>query len=267
MAVIYDPLTGLPKQQQPSLNTPYGGTPLFSGQTSNATAPNTTGVTANTTAGAPSGQNPYSALNDDPLFRQLQADLAAHGVSDLAGAQAAARRGVVLFGEVPNFDETLLPPSWIDETTRQLAAQNTAAGTSAIARSMKTNKDNIKDWKNILRQRGALRSSELGRGLGEEDLRYRNEQFDMRQQLTDYFAGLQAALAAAERGRAGQRAAGAESAAGRVPAPAAPAPPPASVNPPPAGTPPDWMWPSLGPFPPPPPEDPYVYGVGGAKGR
>jgi hypothetical protein len=246
MAVIYDPVTGMPKQQGPGL-TPIPGLPNLPNPPSgpggvqfNAafTAPPTSGFAGYSTTGGgdtfqQQGTGPYGNLQDDPLFRQLNADLSAQGIQDLAGAQAATRRGLVLFGEVPTLDDKFLPSSWVDEPTRQLAQQNTASGMSIVARLAKANKDAIRSYKNMLAARGALQSGELGHRAGEEDLRYRSAQYDARQQLTDYLAGIQSALANAERQRAGQRAAGAEAAAGRQPAPAAPpaAAPPAAPAP------------------------------------
>jgi hypothetical protein len=170
-------------------------------------------------------------LQSDPFFKQLLADLAAQGVSDEASARAGAQRGLIHFGEVP---EGLDPAygQWADPQTRELAAKNTAAGFSTVARLQKANKDAVRGIKNYLASRGALRSGELGYQLGEENQRYAVGQYDARSQLVDYLSGISSALANAQRQRSMQQAQGAADAYGRnqgnAPPPAAPAPAPAA---------------------------------------
>jgi hypothetical protein len=146
------------------------------------------------------------AGNFGPLLDQLKADFAAQKVSDLAGRDAGVRRGIIDFGEAPDFSQALGtlgfdPRQVIDPATLSLAEQNTTAGLSAKARIEKANKDTLRQIKNSLAARGLLRSGELGHQLGEQDLRHNQAQFDARRTLLDYLAGVQKAYADSERQR------------------------------------------------------------------
>jgi hypothetical protein len=161
-----------------------------------------------------------SLIQNDPIFGQLKADLSANGIQDAAARAAAIQRGLIQFGEVPSFNGLAgLNQDWlssdVNDTTRQLAQQNTASGMSVVARQQKQYQDNIRSIKNALAARGALRSGETGYQLGEAQRGFDTAQFDARQELLDYIMGAQQGFLAAERQRQGQLAQGAEGAFGR----------------------------------------------------
>ncbi len=209
MAVIYDALTGLPKQQAQT-STGFPGQVAFLQQPAPGGAPSGATGVGTSAAGAPSatGGGPLSwqdFLANDPFWKQFNADLSAQGIADEGAAKAATQRAIIQFGEVPD-NLTGQAANWIDPTTRTLAQQNTAAGTSQLARINKFNQDSLRAIKNALAARGALRSGELGYQLKENQQQYTNAQYDQRTALTDTLSGIQAGLAAAQRAAAMQRA-------------------------------------------------------------
>ena len=202
----YDPQTGLPKGQQ-KLNNPPSQSPFFhatgvSGAQGGATGYGTAGAQGPGATSLPGWQD---FLNNDPFWRQFNQDLNAQGIADEAAAKAATQRAIIGFGEAPA-DLTGQAASWIDQTTRDLAAQNTAAGLSQKARIDKFNTDQIRQIRNALAARGGLRSGEFGYQLKENQGAYERAQYDSRQALTDTMMGIQAGLAAAQRQAAMARA-------------------------------------------------------------
>lgn len=166
------------------------------------------------------GPDLYAQLESDPLYVQDRANLAAQRVSDLASRTAARQRAIALFGEVPDFGgfgglgEGF--ESDINETTRGLAAQNTAAGLSTTARIEKAHAETLQRIKDQLAARGILSSGELPYQYDREGLAHRQVQFDSRQQLLDYLAGVQSAFVEAERQRQAALQNAAYAAAGRL---------------------------------------------------
>jgi hypothetical protein len=227
----YDPVTGLPRRQgqqpfsyapppfsyAPSPGSGAGAPSLAFNAT--ASAPGGTGFGATTGApGTTAGGVNYGAYRDiiqsDPFYRQTLADLGAQGFADDASARAAAQSGLIRFGEVP----ANLEPSqagWVDDTTRRLAEQNTAAGLSTTARLAKQQRDAVRAIRNVLAARGGLRSGELGYQLGEEQQRFATANYDARTQLMDYLAGINQGIVRAQRERQAAAAAAAAAAAGR----------------------------------------------------
>jgi hypothetical protein len=163
MAVEYDPITGLPKQQGQQTSTGYGA-PQFATSTAGTSGRRATAVRRLVAAGGGGTSSWQQFLQNDPFWKQFNADLSAQGIADEAGAKAQTQRAIIQFGEAPS-DLTGQAASWIDDTTRQLASQNTTAGTSQLARINKFNTDQIRSIKNALAARGALRSGELGISL------------------------------------------------------------------------------------------------------
>jgi hypothetical protein len=158
----------------------------------------------------------------DPLLAQLKSDLAAQGVSDLASRDSAIKRAIGLFGD-PNlnlgeagktlgFDLGAI----IDPQTQQIAQQSYQSGVGTQARIDKANKDALRQIKNALAARGALRSGELGHQLKEQEGRYTNAQFDARQALLDMLSGYQKGYLEGERLRQSNYFAALMSAAGRA---------------------------------------------------
>lgn len=161
-------------------------------------------------------------INNDPLYMQLRKDLAAQGVSDAASRAALTQRALVQFGQVPQFDALSgLNPEWIgqdvNDTTRRLAASNTESGLSVAARQRQAFEKQVREIRNSLAARGALRSGEAGHMLQEAQTGYDRAQYDTMQELVDFISGLQAGFAQAERARQGQLRDGASAAAANVP--------------------------------------------------
>jgi hypothetical protein len=193
--------------------------------------PQTAGALPGAATGGSGGYQ--DILQNDPIYQQLLKTLSAEGVADEAGARAQAQRGFINFGDTTGFDPY---NQWVDDPTRALAQKNTTAGLSIHARLQKQQKDNVRSLRNALAARGGLRSGELGHQLGEESLRYSQAQFDARSQLTDFLAGISAALANAQRARSAQQASGVSDAVGRAPTtppgtPPQPPPPTSSGDP------------------------------------
>ncbi len=236
MPIVYgptdwDPISGMPRRKTPTpLYGPgpaepkspalggyggagYGGFPATAGTTPGVYDPVTAPGGASSGQPGASGQSRVPSLQElianDELFLQLQRDLAAQGISDSAQRRAARQRAVTMFGEVPDFTTLtgaggLIGPDLgldIDEVTRGLAAQNTTAGLSTVARLDQAHTDRLRQIKNVLAARGALRSGETGYQLGREQEDYTRAQYDARQQVVDYLAGVQAAFAQSERQR------------------------------------------------------------------
>lgn len=232
----YDPLTGMPRQKrnpfQPSF-VPDAPAPSILGGGGRYDLPDFTpgrlSVTLPTVpqgslpAGLPdflggsSVSNPQapagfsvgdllSSIQSDPLYLQQRAQLAAEGVSDRAGLTAARQRALTLYGDVPDFGASsgMLGEGFqadVNETTRQLAQQNTAAGLSTKARIEQAHKDGLAAIRNGLAARGILSSGETGYQYGRADLANRQASSDAQQQLLDYLSGAQSAYVQSERGR------------------------------------------------------------------
>jgi hypothetical protein len=221
-----DPLTGLPRQKKPAAQKPpsfqaaggFGGS-LPPGSLNPGGSPSWPGGQPP----LPSNMPDYAGLiRNDPLYQQLQKDLGAQGIQDAAARAAQTQRALVLFGQVPQFDGLSgVNPDWlnqdVNDQTRQLAEQNTQAGLSLAARQSKAFNDQVRQIRNSLAARGALRSGEAGHQFQEAQHGFDQAKFDATQELIDFISGLQAGFAQSERGRQGQLSQGAEAAAGRVP--------------------------------------------------
>lgn len=138
----------------------------------------------------------------------MQADLSAQGISDAAGRDAAFRRAAINFGYAPDASalnslgiSNDLYGNIFDQSTRDLAAKNTAQGLSIKARQDEAYKNNVRTLKSMLRSRGLLRSGELGTQLQDAQKAYDRAGYDSTNELLDYLAGAQQGFVAAERAR------------------------------------------------------------------
>lgn len=128
------------------------------------------------------------------------------------------QRAIGQFGLVPDFnnvDTSLLGPDFQQDVTPEtlgLAQQNTAAGLSTAARITQAHQDAIRQIKNALAARGALRSGEAGFQLGREQQNFTQGTYDANQKLLDYLAGVAQAYAEAERQRQNQQTQGLQTA-------------------------------------------------------
>ncbi len=220
-----DPLTGLPKKkkqaavnpslaaQSEALNKQFG---------LGVYAPVASGVPGLPQVGLPTSTPDYRALIDnDALYSQAKLDFGAQGVSDAAQRAALTQRALTLFGQVPADDGLKgLNADWLNQDvtpeTRLLAQQNTDSGLSVVARQAKAFKDQVRNIKNALAARGALRSGETGHQLQDAQLGYDQAKFDTTAELADFLSGLQRGYAESQRTGRSQLAAQAEAAAGRV---------------------------------------------------
>lgn len=164
-------------------------------------------------------QPDYKALIEAAIapFRQ---QLGGFSAADAAALAAAQRRAVVQFGEYVPGNLDLLGPNYtgnIDETTRRLAAENTQAGLSTVARLNRAHTDALRQITNVLAARGVLRSGQTGAEMGREQTNYTTAQYDSRQNLLDYLGGLQAGFAQAEQQRQWQLAQAAIAAQQNIP--------------------------------------------------
>ena len=214
----------------------FGGTGTFKYQ------PNPylgSGATTGVPTAAPAALPDFGqVLANDPFYQASLANLNAQGVYDKASRDAAIKQATIRFGEVPNVDPNFLPPDLrgeiggiLDPTTRSLAAQNTTAGLSIVARLMDAAKQTNKRTVDVLGSRGLFRSGETGYQLGRNQLGSNQARYDSTNKFLDYLMGVQAAFTAAERQRLALLAQQQADAADRYTPPAPPAPPPDSPHP------------------------------------
>lgn len=183
----------------------------------------TTGVTGGVPAAAAPAPIDYKQLiANDPIYKQMQADLSAQGISDAAGRDAAFRRAAINFGFAPDASalnslgiNNDLYGNIFDQSTRDLAAKNTQQGLSIKARQDEAYKNNVRALKSALRARGLLQSGELGTQLQDAQKAYDRAGYDSTNELLDYLAGAQQGFVAAERARQAQLSAGLQDATAR----------------------------------------------------
>lgn len=221
--------------------SPYDSNGPVGGSTVNPTVPYAGGDPVSATIGAPPTgvTNPvpvapiatstdlFAQIQNDPLYKQAQADIAAARVSDLGSRTAARQRALTLFGQVPDFSRAAGALGLIggdiggdiNDTVRQLAQQNTRAGLSTTARIDAANTDQVKAIKDALTARGLLSSGETGYQLNRQDLAYRQANNDALQQLLDLLGGYNNSYLTAEQARQQMLGQQAAAAAGRIPAP------------------------------------------------
>lgn len=175
------------------------------------------------TSSLPSIQDLQQLIENDPLYKQTQADIAASRIADQAGLSAARARALTMFGDVPT-DVAQANPALvgnvagdITDTVRQLAAQNTEAGNSTVARLKQAYDENIHALQNSLAARGILSSGETGYQLGKQNLSYQQSRYDAIQQLLDLLAGYQSSYLTNDAALRAQLNAAAQAAAGRIP--------------------------------------------------
>lgn len=222
-----DPVTGLPKRQpglglggqlgdtivgsygrySPSSVMAAPFTPYRSEAGGNAyVGPGSAGGGGNG-PGAPTIQ-PFdykSAIENDPVYRQMVSDLGAQGVSDRAGLTAARQRAIAQFGVVPDvsgLDQSLVGPGFAEDLTpevRALAAQNTAAGLSTQARLNQAHDQQRQALIHTLASTGRLHSGEAGYQLGLDQQQFAQGQYDANQKLLDVLGQYAAGFAEAQR--------------------------------------------------------------------
>jgi len=159
--------------------------------------------------GGPSFSIPdYSTLlNSDPMYQQALADARAQGISDQATYAAGLNRALVGFGAVPQDLEGSLGFANAFQgldlgKARALAAQNTQAGTSTLARINEQTTEANRMLPRTMAASGMLQSGETGYQQGKINLADTRAQYDARQQLLDVISGAHGQLVAAQRAQA-----------------------------------------------------------------
>lgn len=170
----------------------------------------------------PSVQDLQAMINNDPLYKQTQADIAAARIGDQASLTAARQRALTEYGAVPTLtgNETTLVGNIapdINDTVRQLAQQNTQAGLSTVGQLKTAYDQNIQALQASLAARGLLSSGETGYQLGQQNNQYQQAGYNALQQLLDTLSGYQSSYLTAEQAREQAIAAAAQAAAGRIP--------------------------------------------------
>jgi hypothetical protein len=154
----------------------------------------------------------YQALiNADPEYSQTIADTQAGSIADKASRDAAMRRSLEEFGQMPDFGASASSmglsaadlASIYTPEAQTIANANTTAGTSTVAKLNQAYADAQRNVINALASRNMMRSSDTGYGLNKANLANTQQNFDARKSMLDYIAGAQSGFAEAERTRQG----------------------------------------------------------------
>lgn len=140
------------------------------------------------------GGNPYAGILNDYL-NQTRADFGADSAADAAARDAALRRYVISYGQVPDFNALGISDSakgfWnnaIDQRTKDLALKNEQEGTSIHARMAAENAVANRRIPAALAARGMLRSGQTGSDLRDQAQAYKIKGFDT---LNEMLAGVE----------------------------------------------------------------------------
>jgi len=161
------------------------------------------------TGGAPGGGgNPYSGLLNE-FLNSSKARFAADSAADAASRDAALRRYIISYGQVPDFDKLGISKEArgflekaLDAKTRELAENNTKEGTSVFARTQRANEVANRKIPAQLAARGMLRSGQTGYDLGEQAQNYKIQSFDQLNEMLGGVEGTVGNFLQAERARA-----------------------------------------------------------------
>jgi hypothetical protein len=138
-------------------------------------------------------------LATDPFLAQIQAQMKAMSEQDTAFTRSQLNSMLVQYGAVPNIPKNAR--GLLDPTTARLAQQNTAAGTSILARLGKEHTDTTRRIPDNMAARGILFSGETGYQLGEEANRFKLAQYDATQGLLQQVSGAYQAMVDRENDR------------------------------------------------------------------
>jgi hypothetical protein len=224
----------------------------------------------------PSSGPDYGALlANDPILGQALAGFNAQGVQNKAALTAQQQRALIQYGRVPSLDLSAYGAS-IDPTTAQLAAQNTAAGTSTVANLQRAYQLAQQGSDASLAARGMLRSGAYGQHSAENLQGYNTAGYQADQQLMDYLQGLYSGYLQQQQGLQSQGASATSDAlsrliqqiqAGQITGGQAPPPPPQQWGLPPGQSAPDLSNVDLSGWVPPAPPTSFTSAVpvGGAR--
>jgi len=165
------------------------------------------GVTQSSGGGGGGGGNPAAGIMADYLSK-MRADTNAASIADAASRDAAIKRLVISYGQVPDFaafgldDKTnKIIMNALDQKTRDLAQANTDQGTSVYARMAKDNMVANRRIPAQLAGRGMLRSGQTVSDLSDQAQNYKNSSFDTINEVLNNATGAIGQFAAAERQR------------------------------------------------------------------
>lgn len=160
---------------------------------------------------APSGpvyrENPYAGLLAS-YASQARADNAAQSLADAASRDAAIKRFLVSYGEVPDFGAMGVSEAargilgGLGGDIRALAQKNTAEGTSVKARLDQANAKQQRLIPANLAGRGLLRSGQTGYDLGQQQMQNKQANFDVLNEMLGNIEGTVSNFAQAEAARA-----------------------------------------------------------------
>jgi len=154
----------------------------------------------------------YQALiNADPEYMQSVADAQGGSIADKASRDAAMRRSMEEYGQVPDLNAAASSlglsasdlASIFTPEAQGIAASNTAGKTSTVAQLQQAYADAQRNVINTLASRGMMRSGDTGYNLGRESTANTIRQSTSLKALLDYLGGAQSGYAEAERTRNG----------------------------------------------------------------
>lgn len=158
-----------------------------------------TGLTGGDAAagGAPGGGgSPYAGILQDYL-NQSRADFAAESAADRGGMINALRRYAISYGALPDFsalgglggEAAGFFKEALDPNTRSLAEKAEKEGLSSHARLAHANQLITRKIPATLAARGILRSGQTGADLSEQALTYKQQGYDMLNELLSGITG------------------------------------------------------------------------------
>jgi hypothetical protein len=186
------------------------------------------GTSALGPTGASTVPNYQQLIFSDPIYHQATLDASAAGIQNEAQRSAQTRSELINFGDTGDISGSLSqlgldPNSALYQNllgdvnaSQQSAANLTGAGLSQTARMAQEHATNIDTLLGDLGARGAAQSGGAGVSYGNEAQNYSQKQFDARQTVLNYLAGVQSAYATAQRGVQGTLGDAASAAAARV---------------------------------------------------
>lgn len=130
-------------------------------------------------------------LNNDPILRQTLAQIKQAQAADQAALNGTEQQALIGYGQVPG-SLAQIPglASAVDQTTRDLADQNTKSGLSTYARLQEAYKQAVQGTNSSLAARGLLRSGAFGQDNAQDLLGYNQAQSTAVGQLNQYLQGV-----------------------------------------------------------------------------
>jgi hypothetical protein len=205
------------RKRPPGVSVPGPSVPFYGGIFHNpkvgpyagGTAPSLVRPFASTAA----NPNYGGLIGAQPDLSALQAQFKADSIADAAARDAAIRRYVVSYGQIPDFSKLGISgaaagflSNAINDNIRNLAAQNELEGTSIHARMNKEANQAMARIPAVLASRGILRSGQTGVDLANQAQASKNIQFDTLNELLGNIENVTSSFLNAERDRANQMA-------------------------------------------------------------